>query len=57
MDDALRAYESGRADGIAGRLDVAQAADPDYRVGVADGELAAFERDLIAAIRKALGAR
>jgi hypothetical protein len=55
MEDALRAYESGRADGLAGRLDAGQATDPDYRVGVADGQLAVFETDLIAAVRQALG--
>jgi len=55
MDDALRAYESGRADGLAGRLDAGRATDPDYRVGLTDGQLAVFETDLIAAVRKALG--
>jgi hypothetical protein len=55
MEDALRAYESGRADGLAGNHDAGQADDPDYRVGVADGQLAVFETDLIAAVRQALG--
>jgi hypothetical protein len=55
MEDALRAYESGRADGLAGRVEAGRAADPDYRVGVADGQLAAFESELIAVVRKALG--
>ena len=56
-DDALRAYDSGRADGMAGGRDPGPVADPDYRVGVADGQLARFEEDLIAAIRRALGTR
>ena len=63
-DFALRAYDEGRADGMAKRENdgraadpgdrVWLAADPDYRVGLADGQLAAFEEDLIAAIRKAM---
>ena len=61
MDDALLAYESGRADGVGGRHDAALAADPrtgsDYRVGIVDGQLAAFEASLIAAVRKALDHR
>jgi hypothetical protein len=59
MDDALLAYDSGRSDGIAGESDAARAGHPetgaDYRVGVLDGQLAAFEAGLIAAVRKALG--
>ena len=61
MDAALLAYESGRADGLSGRHDTALAGDPgtgpDYRVGIVDGQLAAFEASLIAAIRKALDHR
>ncbi|HET6484628.1 MAG TPA: hypothetical protein VFG35_31935 [Actinoplanes sp.] len=53
-DFALRAYDMGRSDGVAGHRDDGRAADPDYRVGVADGQLAVFEADLIAAIRKAM---
>jgi hypothetical protein len=55
MDDALRAYGDGHADGLAGAGDEDRAADPDYRVGLADGQLAKFENDLIAAVRRALG--
>jgi hypothetical protein len=59
MDDALAAYGSGHADGVAGHEDAARAGDPvtgpDYRVGVVDGQLAAFEEALVAAIRKAMG--
>jgi hypothetical protein len=61
MEDALRAYGAGRADGAAGRHDAAlaehPATGPDYRVGVADGQLEIFENDLIAAVRQALGAK
>ena len=53
-DFALRAYDEGRADGLAKTSDAGRADDPDYRVGLVDGELAAFETDLIAAIRKAM---
>jgi hypothetical protein len=59
MDDALLAYERGRTDGLAGASDPEQAVHPDtgtdYRTGVRDGQLAAFETDLIAAVRRALG--
>jgi len=59
MDDALVAYDAGHADGMTGRHDAGRAADagtgPDYRVGLVDGQVAAFERDLIAAVRRALG--
>jgi hypothetical protein len=59
MDDALLAYDSGRADGIAGQRDAGRAehpgTGPDYRVGLVDGQLAAFETELLAAIRRALG--
>ena len=61
MDDALVAYDSGRADGLAGRHDAVRAGDPssgaDYRVGIVDGRLAAFEARLIEAVRKALDHR
>ena len=59
MDDALRAYDVGRADGLAGMRDHIMATDPDvgadYRTGLSDGQLELFEANLIAAIRKALG--
>jgi hypothetical protein len=59
MDDALRAYGTGHADGLAGTVDDDRAADretgADYRTGLADGQLAKFETDLVAAIRQALG--
>ena len=59
MDDALRAYEVGRADGIAGLRDHVMATDPDvgadYRIGLTDGQLEVFQAQLLAAIRKALG--
>lgn len=54
MDDTLQAYETGRADGIAGRRDVAKAADPaigaDYRIGFLDGRIEVFR--LLAHVRK-----
>ena len=59
MDDALRLYDAGRADGKAGRHDAALAGNPstrpDYLVGIVDGQLAAFEEALVAAVREALG--
>ena len=59
MDDAFVAYGAGHADGRAGRADPARSANPetgtDYRVGLADGQLDAFEDALVAAIRKAMG--
>ena len=59
MDDAFVAYGEGHADGRAGRGDAARADDPatgaDYRVGLVDGQLAAFEDALVAAIRRAMG--
>ena len=53
-DDALRRYGRGRADGLAGNEDLTAAGDPDYRVGLVDGQVARFEEELVAAIRKAL---
>jgi hypothetical protein len=53
-DASLRAYDDGRSDGEAGRHDDTRAEDADYRVGLVDGQLAAFETALIAAIRKAM---
>ncbi|XVU21069.1 hypothetical protein ACQPZJ_27790 [Actinoplanes sp. CA-054009] len=54
-DSALLAYENGRADGLAGRRkDEARAEDPDYMVGLVDGQVSAFEENLLAAIRRAL---
>ena len=55
MDDALRAYADGHAAGRAGDADEGRLADPDYRTGLTDGQLAKFEDDLIAAVRRALG--
>jgi len=43
MDDELRAYEAGRADGLAARRDAEQAGHPtlgrDYRIGFIDGRM------------------
>ena len=43
MDDEFRAYQAGRADGLAGRRDTERAADPelgrDYRIGFIDGRM------------------
>ncbi|MFI5842504.1 hypothetical protein ACIA8K_22630 [Catenuloplanes sp. NPDC051500] len=55
MDDALTAYAEGRADGLAGARDEHRTGDPDYRTGLHDGQVAVFENDLLAAVRKALG--
>jgi len=61
MDDAFAAYGAGHADGLAGRGDGASALDPatgaDYRAGLMDGQLAAFETALIEAVRRALDPR
>ena len=61
MEDAFVAYGAGHADGRAGREDVARAGDArtgaDYRVGLVDGQLAAFEDALTEAIRRAMGDR
>jgi hypothetical protein len=58
VDDALNAYGSGRADGLAGRRDDALADDArsraDYLVGLVDGQVAAFEVALVTAVRAAL---
>jgi hypothetical protein len=46
MEDALRAYELGRADGLGGRRDTSRAADPatgtDYRMGFLDARLEVY---------------
>ena len=59
MDDAFDAYGAGHADGKAGRTDAGRSENPetgvDYQVGIVDGQLAAFEDALVAAIRKAMG--
>lgn len=54
MDDEIRAYDTGRADGIAGRRDNVKAGDPatgaDYRMGFLDGRIEVFH--LFAAVRR-----
>jgi hypothetical protein len=59
VNDSLQAYTAGHADGAAGRRDLEQAADPetgpDYRVGVVDGSVAAFQEELLAEVRRLLG--
>ena len=56
MDDALRAYGTGRADALAGNRDEARLAHPetgaDYRIGFLDGRLEAFR--MFAGVRKIL---
>jgi hypothetical protein len=46
MDEELRAYEAGRADGAAARRDEERATDrvfgKDYRIGFLDGRLEVF---------------
>lgn len=55
MDEALTAYGDGRADGLSGCRDETRTGDPDYRTGLHDGQVAVFESELLAAVRKALG--
>jgi hypothetical protein len=56
MDDELRAYNEGRADGGAGRRDTARADDPrtgaDYRMGFLDGRIEVFQ--MLAEVRRFL---
>jgi hypothetical protein len=58
VDDALQAYDAGRADGCAGRHDTGRAGEPstgaDYLVGIVDGQMNAFEENLLTAVRAAL---
>jgi len=46
MDDEFRAYQAGRADGLAGRRDLERAGDPalgrDYRIGFIDGRMEVY---------------
>lgn len=46
MDEALLAYATGRADGLAARRDNDRATDPetgaDYRIGFLDGRIELF---------------
>ncbi|WP_229069155.1 hypothetical protein [Actinoplanes sp. DH11] len=59
FDDSLQAYTAGHADGAARHHDQQQADHPetgaDYRVGVTDGSLAAFQSELVAEVRRVLG--
>ncbi len=59
MEEAFVAYNAGHADGSAGRRDTRSAEDPetgpDYRIGVVDGSVAAFQAELIAEVRRLLG--
>ncbi|GIF10148.1 hypothetical protein [Actinoplanes teichomyceticus] len=59
MEEAIQAYAAGHADGSAGRRDAALAdhpeTGPDYRIGVVDGSVAAFQAELIAEVRRLLG--
>ncbi|MBU2665200.1 hypothetical protein KOI35_16985 [Actinoplanes bogorensis] len=54
MDDEILAYDTGRADGIAGRRDHLRAGHPatgaDYRMGFLDGRIEVFH--LLAAVRR-----
>ncbi|SDT78392.1 hypothetical protein [Actinoplanes derwentensis] len=56
MDDALAAYAAGHADGSAGLRSLVHSADPatgpDYKVGVADGRIVAFQAELLAEVRR-----
>ncbi|MEU8240357.1 hypothetical protein AB0C07_19100 [Actinoplanes missouriensis] len=59
FDDSLQAYTAGHTDGAARHSDQAQAdhpeTGPDYRVGVVDGSIAAFQSELAAEMRRILG--
>lgn len=59
MEEAFAAYTAGHTDGSAGFRDPSRAEDPetgqDYRVGVADGSVAAFQTELVAEVRRLLG--
>ncbi|GAA2695382.1 hypothetical protein [Actinoplanes palleronii] len=59
MEEAFLAYTAGHADGSAGRRDTHSAEDPetgnDYRIGVVDGSVAAFQAELVAEVRRLLG--
>ncbi|WP_436527264.1 hypothetical protein [Actinoplanes sp. HUAS TT8] len=59
MEEALVAYNTGHADGAAGLRDAQLAEDPatgsDYRIGVVDGSVAAFQAELVAEVRRLLG--
>lgn len=59
MEEAFQAYTAGHIDGSAGVQDRSRATDPetgpDYRVGVVDGSVAAFQSELTAQVRRLLG--
>ena len=59
MEEAFLAYNAGHTDGAAGIRDSLRADDPetgqDYRVGVVDGSVAAFQAELVAQVRRLLG--
>ncbi|MFC7527344.1 hypothetical protein [Actinoplanes sp. GCM10030250] len=59
LEESFQAYNSGHADGVAGHQDQVRAdhpeTGPDYRVGVVDGSVAAFQAELVAQVRRLLG--
>jgi hypothetical protein len=61
VNEELEAYTTGHADGAARHADADRAVDPatgaDYRTGVIDGSLAAFESELTEKLRRILGDR
>ncbi|GIE27008.1 hypothetical protein Ait01nite_000530 [Actinoplanes italicus] len=58
MEEAFVAYNAGHTDGAAGVRDGSRANDPetgqDYRIGVVDGSVAAFQAELVAEVRRLL---
>jgi hypothetical protein len=58
MEEAFAAYTAGHDDGAAGVRDGSRANDPetghDYRIGVVDGSVAAFQAELVAEVRRLL---
>ncbi|MEV0897606.1 hypothetical protein [Actinoplanes sp. NPDC049802] len=59
MEEAIEAYAAGHTDGSAGYRDKERAHHPetgeDYRIGVVDGSVAAFQTELLAEVRRLLG--
>jgi hypothetical protein len=58
MEEAFAAYRAGHTDGTTGVRDGMRANDPetgsDYRIGVVDGSVAAFQAALVAEVRRLL---
>ncbi|MEV6298953.1 hypothetical protein AB0M02_06050 [Actinoplanes sp. NPDC051861] len=59
FEESFQAYSAGHTDGAVGHRDPDRAdhpeTGPDYRVGVVDGSVAAFQAELVAEVRRLLG--